>query len=95
MQLPSVTLNQVDDMTLLAIDKRVNFIVGAKKNKQRHFLRDLASIVFYCVSHGYASTQSKKPIEKRFHELANKLLLEDEIEQTDISPEEDLGNLFG
>jgi len=84
-------------MSLLEIDKRVEFILRAQKEKQRYFLKDLSAIIFYGVANGNATVKSrKKNYEKQFHETIDKLLQtnpqEDKITN---DPEAELRKIFG
>ena len=82
-------------MTLLEIDKRVEFILEAKKSQQKHFLKDLSNLIFYGVCYGHSATQSKKgQPEQTFHKTIDTLLQID-IEKTDSdNPAAELDSLF-
>lgn len=86
-------------MSLLEIDKRLNFILEAQKEKQRHFLKDLSCLIFYGVAYGYSSTQSKKnqlTAERSFHSITDRLLQMDIKSATsEDNVEADLKKLFG
>lgn len=94
--MPSVTLDQVEEMTLLEIDKRVGFIIGAKRDQQKYFLKDLSSLIFYGVAYGYAKVQTKNnTCEKDFHKTID-TLLQIEIKETGMDdPESELNRMFG
>lgn len=82
-------------MSLLEIDKRVQFILEAKRDEKRFFLRDLASVLFYSTSYGYASVKSKKNnLESTYHKIINTLLSFDDFDKSPSTPEDALGALF-
>lgn len=68
-------------MTLLEIDERINFIIETKRREDQHRLKDFSNLLFYGVHYGYASTQTKKPIEKNYHKIIDTLL---QIKEADI-----------
>lgn len=102
MVLTSLSVSDLEDMTLLDLDERLEFIRETQRDKDRYFLKDLSHIVLLGVNTGYSIAQSKKnaSLEKKYHEQIDTLLgIEYDTDPKSSNPEKaaeaDLNNLFG
>lgn len=95
--LPGLSIRDLDDMSLLEIDSRLAYILETTRERQKGFLRDLSSMIFYGVSYGYASVRGKanNNSEKNFHQTIAKLLdPENHLQETQSNDPEDALSLF-
>lgn len=100
--LPSLTIKDIEEMSLLEIDQRLRYIGELKLNKRRHDLKELSIILFSSISSGYTVCRVKEhkasEIEKSFHKSIDSILglkNETESESNEKDVEKNLSSVFG
>jgi hypothetical protein len=92
-----LSLSDVENMTLLEIEDRLEFIRELRQEKNQHFLKDLSCLIFYGTAYGVASTKTKKPLERDFHKAIDNLLqlTKGPLENPQENIEAELNKVFG
>ena len=98
--MPGISIPDIDEMTLLELDERVEFLLEIQRERERHKLKDLSHLIYLGCAFGFGVTQSKKIKESDFHKAVDQLLnikydQDDSPENPEIDAESALNSIFG
>lgn len=76
--IPSLSLEDIEGMSLLEIDERIKYLGELKRNDKKYSLKDLSMILFYSSTYSQSLSNAKSgsagEIEKNFHKTIDSLL---------------------